>query len=459
MVVTGPSNDVLGGYAEPGVDHYVRRLARASASLKIAARNDILDAHGITLVREGQAIDAAVADRLMDYQLLLGQRFPTPIAHQVCFGRVIEGKHLFHKTYALFGKYPDILAVHKRMSGDTELGDWSVAAHLPEVIWQKLTLLEQQLPDRFDEALFCAWFSGLVAARLKFTAEGVRHAYLAGLLRDIGFLNIPAEVLENTGKLTPDEWRVIQGHVEFGRYCLGRVPSIPQDVIAAVAQHHERYEGSGYPRRMKGAAISRLGLVVGLADTLQAMRFKQFAQVGRTVYDAIPYLQMNASAHGAEVVNAAITLLRGSGLATTRLNPCASVSAYAAGLMERARKLLTQTGYLEQILDALRILPLGEHDRALIEGALQVRNMIASSGLTRGELIAWLESMQGGDDDAILAELNELDLMLNELYWQVRKLTHGIELFFDANSGKVDWQTHRAVDAAAAGLRKTLESG
>lgn len=458
MVVTEQSDGAPRGCADPGVDYYVCHLARATqAGLTVSARNDILDAHGITLVRAGQVIDAQVADRLMDYQLLLNQRFSTPISHQVHFRRVIDGKQLFHGTYALFGKYPDILAMHRRVSNDAELSDWTIDAQLPEAIWQTLTLLEQQLPERFGEALFCAWFSALIAARLKSSNAGIRRAYLAGLLRDIGFLNIPIEVLEKTGKLTPDEWRVIQGHVNFGRYCLDRIAGMPRDVSDAVAQHHERYDGSGYPRGLHGSAINRLGLVAGLADTVQAMRFRQFAQVGRSVYDAIPYLQMNAATHSMEVVNAAITLLRNSGLETTRLNPRATVSAYAFSLMERAKKLLTQVGYLEQIVDTLRILPLSEHDKALIEGALQVRNMIASSGLTRGELIAWLESMQNTDDDAILVELNELDLMLNELRWHVRKLTRSIDAFFDANAGKINARTHRAVDAATTGLHKTFE--
>lgn len=443
---------------DPGVDYYVQRLARASASLEVRARDDILDTFGITLVRQGQAIDVSVADRVMNFQLLLGQRLPRPISDQVHFKKILDGKQLFHHTYTLFGKYPDILAIHKKLSSDAELSSWTVTAQLPEAIWQQLTLLEQQLPDRFGVELFCGWFSALIASRLKFDSEGVRHAYLAGLLHDIGFLNVPGDVLEKSGKLTAEEWRSIQGHVDFSRYCLENTPDIPEQVISAVAEHHERYDGSGYPQRIMGAELSRLGLIVGLADSLNAVRCNQFSNVGRNLYDAIPYLQMNAALHGIEVSNAAVTLLRDSGLQTTRLNPCATVAEFAFRLMGRARMLLQQIGYLDQILDALSILPLDAQGIILIKGASQVQAMIVSSGLTRGELITWLESMQGEDDASILAELNELELMLNELRWHVQRLTRSIDVFFDANTREINAPADQTIDAAVTSLRNSAAS-
>lgn len=443
---------------DPGVDYFVRRLALTHLTQPVVARADIIDAHGITLVRKDDLIDDCVADRLMDYQLLLGQRLKTPISQQIRMDTVIDGKHLFHQTYAMFGKYPDILQTHKHVSSDAELSQWTMNIQIPEALWQQLALMELQLPERFSEALFCAWFSALIATKLGCDDETVKHAYMAGLLRDVGFLHIPIETLEKTDKLSPAEWRAIQGHVSFSCECLLNAPGMPEPVIVAVAQHHERYDGSGYPRRHAGDEVSRLGLVVGLADTLQAMRFKQFARVGRGLYDAIPYLQMNGDLHSIKVTNAAVNILRASGLETTKLNPCSTVAEFAFNLIERAKKLLQQIGHLDQILDALRILPLDHQGQALIEDALNVHTMIVSSGLTRGELMSWLESMQGENNESILSELNELDLMLNELRWHVQKLIRSIDAFFDASTRKADAPAAKAVDAAITGLRTSAAS-
>lgn len=456
--IVGMSAEKLGSIEVTGsVDYYVRRLAVAQRKFTITARTDIKDANGIRLVSAGQAIDDQIADKVINHQLAFGEPLPIPIGQLVEFAHCIDGQLLFHRTYALFGKHADLMAIHKTVSNDDELKRLTVSAQYPDYIWQKLTILEQQLPDRFDEALFCAWFSALIARQLKLGDEVVQQAYLAGLVRDIGLLNLPDEVLNKTGQLTAADWRIIQSHVEFSRLCLVISATVHPAVIQAVTEHHERCDGSGYPAHSRAEKLSQLGLIVGLADTLQALRFRQFAKVKRCLYDAIPYLQMSGAGHSAAVANGAIMLLRNSGLQTTRLNPCASVSEYAFQILSRAQNLLTQIGYLDQILQTLQALPLQGQGKLLVEGAAQVQAMIVSSGLTRGELLQWLESLQGQDDDNILAELNELDLMLNELRWHVQKLTRSIDAFFEANTEAHHVKANKTVSDAADGLRSTLK--
>ncbi len=441
--------------AASDIDHYVARLAQINRVQAVMATADIRDAMGVILVRSGQPIDDAVAEKIVNHQRVFGQALQVPIEQLVQLQRPIDGARLFHLTYTMFGKYPDLKTLHDRAFGDDLLRQLTDGMDVPAVLWQKLTVLAQQLPDRFNEALFCGWFSALIAYKLNLGDVAVRYAYIAGLVRDIGFLNIAADVLTKTGALSAQDWRAIQSHVDLSRQCL-QSAQMPAEIIAAVAEHHERCDGSGYPQRLAESAISRLGLVVGLADTLQAMRFKQFAKVGRGLADAVPYLQMNGGNHGKAIANAAINLLRNSGLTTTRLNPCSSVSNYAYQITRRAENVLKQIGYLDQILKTLQILPLGERSKALIDAATQVQTMIVSSGLTRDELLQWLQSLQGQEDDEILAELNELDLMLNELHWHVQKLTRSIDAFFESNPGKDHAHARTSVSDATEGLRASL---
>lgn len=439
-----------------GVDYYVQRLASANQHFSITARTDIKDANGVRLIRAGQTIDNNAVDTVMNHQLAFGQRLPAPIDQFLVFERCIDGHLLFHRTYALFGKHSDLMAIHKQLSNDDELKDLTINSGLPDFIWQRLTILEQQLPGRFDEALFCGWFSALIARQLKLSDVAIRHAYIAGLVRDIGFLGISEAVLNKNGQLTTDEWHIIQSHVEFSRDSLTASGEIHPDIVRAVVEHHERFDGSGYPLHLHGDELSQLGLIVGLSDTLQALRFKQFAKARRCLFDAIAYLQMNGASHSTAVANVAIMLLRSSGLKTTCLNPCATVSEYAFQILTRAQNLLSQIGYLDQILKTLHTLPLKGQGRIMMDGALQVQAMIVSSGLARDELIQWLQSLQGQDDQDILAELNELDLMLNELRWHVQKLTRSIDAFFEANTEAHHVKTHKAVSDATDGLRNSL---
>ena len=387
-----------------GEDYYVQRLASANQHFSITARTDIKDANGIRLKRAGQAIDNNVADTVMNHQLVLGQRFPTPIDQFLIFERCIDGHLLFRRTYALFGKHSDLMAIHNQLSDDAELKDLTVNSGLPDFIWLKLTILEQQILERFDEAHFCGWFSALIARQLKMSDATAKHAYIAGLVCDIGFLSISETVLNKLGQLTTDEWCSTQSHVEFSRDSLAASGDIHPDRVRAVVEHHERFDGSGYLLHLQGDQLSQLGLIVGLSDTLQALCFKQFAKARRCLLDAIAYLQMSGASHSTAVANAAIMLLRGSGLKTTCLNPCATVSEYAFLILTRAQNLLSQIGYLDQILKTLHTLPLKGQGRLMMDGALQVQAMIFSSGLTRDELIQWLQSLQSQDDQDILAE-------------------------------------------------------
>jgi HD-GYP domain-containing protein (c-di-GMP phosphodiesterase class II) len=98
------------------------------------------------------------------------------------------------------------------------------------------------------------------------------EAYLAALARDVGKLLWPAWLFERP--LRPDEdRRVLHGHVLDGVGVLSRVPGWGglDGVLAAVGQHHERWDGTGYPGGLRGEEICLLGRVVAVADALAAM--------------------------------------------------------------------------------------------------------------------------------------------------------------------------------------------
>ena len=91
------------------------------------------------------------------------------------------------------------------------------------------------------------------------------------LLHDIGKMFIPREILNSSRKLSVEQHEIIRSHVELGINHLKSVTDSPQEVIDIVLEHHERMDGSGYPRGLKGREISRLGRLVAIVDTFDAM--------------------------------------------------------------------------------------------------------------------------------------------------------------------------------------------
>ena len=91
-----------------------------------------------------------------------------------------------------------------------------------------------------------------------------------GLLHDIGKISTPKAILDKPGKLIPLEWEEIQAHPVNGHRFLSAVVGM-DEVAEAVLSHHERYDGDGYPNRLRGQQIPLNARIVAVADAYDAM--------------------------------------------------------------------------------------------------------------------------------------------------------------------------------------------
>lgn len=101
--------------------------------------------------------------------------------------------------------------------------------------------------------------------------EPTKRAYYHGaLLHDVGKITVPDSILLKEGKLTDSEWALVRMHPRVGADLLGGFPQL-EGAGRLVAQHHERWDGSGYPEGLKGNAIDLGARIFAIADTLDAM--------------------------------------------------------------------------------------------------------------------------------------------------------------------------------------------
>lgn len=106
---------------------------------------------------------------------------------------------------------------------------------------------------------------------LKFPKDALDILTLAGLFHDIGKITIPDEVLNKTGKLTPGEFDTMKKHTLQGQRMLKKVPGMDHHILNAAIQHHEKYDGSGYPMGLEGDEIDPHAAIVAIADVYEAM--------------------------------------------------------------------------------------------------------------------------------------------------------------------------------------------
>lgn len=144
-------------------------------------------------------------------------------------------------------------------------------------IHEVLTCLKQNdtytITHSIGVAIISRWI-GEVRGLDDFSLEALT---LSGLLHDIGKCKVPKHIIEKTGKLSDEEYQLIQKHTQFGYELIQRAENLPyQEQLALVAlQHHERENGSGYPLHLIADEIDEMSKIVAIADVFHAMVSKR----------------------------------------------------------------------------------------------------------------------------------------------------------------------------------------
>ncbi|MCX5856108.1 MAG: HD domain-containing protein, partial [Deltaproteobacteria bacterium] len=143
-----------------------------------------------------------------------------------------------------------------------------------------------------------------------FTQDRIDGIRMAGSIHDIGKLSIPAEILSKTIKLSEIEFSLIKEHANKGYEILKDVES-PWPLAEIVYQHHERMDGSGYPRNLKGNDILMEARILAVADVVEAMASHRPYRPGLGIDAALEEIEKNRGTHyDNTVVDACLRLFR-----------------------------------------------------------------------------------------------------------------------------------------------------
>ena len=117
----------------------------------------------------------------------------------------------------------------------------------------------------------------------------------AAPMHDVGKIGVPDSILEKAGPLTPDEWSVVKRHPVIGAGIIGRHNNELLEMARVIAlTHHERWDGSGYPRGLRGEAIPLVGRIVAVADAFDALTSTRPYKQAWPVEEAVALLRREA---------------------------------------------------------------------------------------------------------------------------------------------------------------------
>src|SRR3954462_12661947 len=126
-----------------------------------------------------------------------------------------------------------------------------------------------------------AFFACVLADSAGFNARSLFWFRIGALLHDIGKIIVPTEVLNKPGKLTPEEWEVMKRHPEAGLELVSDI-DFPGDIRAIIRNHHERWDGKGYPDGLEGEAIPFAARILCVADVYDALTTTRSYRPGLT---------------------------------------------------------------------------------------------------------------------------------------------------------------------------------
>lgn len=109
-----------------------------------------------------------------------------------------------------------------------------------------------------------------IAEELGMSKEQIDGVHMAGMLQDIGKINMPDELFRKAGKLSEDEQNLIKTHPEIGFEMLSKI-EFPGPVATIVLQHHEKLDGSGYPSGLSGDETLPEARILSVSDVVEAM--------------------------------------------------------------------------------------------------------------------------------------------------------------------------------------------
>jgi diguanylate cyclase (GGDEF)-like protein len=121
----------------------------------------------------------------------------------------------------------------------------------------------------------------------------VELVYLTGTLHDVGKIGVPDSALKKEGKLTDEEFALIKMHPEIGEKIVSQIPQL-KDTLPGIRNHHERWDGRGYPDHLQGEAIPLVARILAVVDAFDAMTSERPYRTGMPVEIALAEIERNS---------------------------------------------------------------------------------------------------------------------------------------------------------------------
>jgi HD-GYP domain-containing protein (c-di-GMP phosphodiesterase class II) len=189
------------------------------------------------------------------------------------------------------GRAPNIQSVKSTM-GQMEQ---SILRNPDAFMW--LRQLRKKDSYSYTHCIDCSALAIAFGRQLGLPADQIHDLAIGALLFDIGKTKVPEKLLSKPGKLSEEEFSSVKMHVEFSLGIVDADPGITPHTRAMIATHHERFDGTGYPKKLAGGDIPLLGRIAAIVDFYDAVTSDRVYSPAMSPHDAIKYLYKFRNTH------------------------------------------------------------------------------------------------------------------------------------------------------------------
>lgn len=381
--------------------HYLKSVTQLGDVRPIVANRDIHASSGMKLINAGMRIDSSLYERLLHHKLVpsLDQCLATEDA--------VTGTSLAIKASQMMQEDKRLAMIQSAQSDGMTLPQFLKKVPLNPAIAFKLTVMREVQAALFQRSIYVALVSTYIGMQLQMNKNQLVDIATAALLHDIGMLHVDPKLLERGHKMTEMERRHLYVHTATGCMILQAYPEYKQKVQDAVLQHHERQDGSGYPRGLKAGEIGQFGQIIAVAEIIASRSGSDDGPRLETI------LKLNLRRYGGDIVRYLKVFYRDE----SETPPCSEIDK------QNAREQMAQISAIFSAWEKTN----GEFDtqapayKFIDERLMNLKIEIIDAGLNLdvedGNLLAMVEDTRACFDARIL---------LDETLWQLRDILQEI---------------------------------
>ena len=253
----------------PPPEHYLDRLVAAGDQAGLVTSQSVTDRNGMVLAGPGTAVTAELRDRLVRHKLL------RPIDESLSSSDPVNIDRLLDRARVLLDSNPLLQRMAQRVPDSGRLISVIRSVELPEPLQIKLTVAAANDPARLDHLLMVTLTALAIGLRRAMPAGELKTLAFAGILHDLGELHIDPAIFESPGDLSVALRRQVEAHPVIMHAVLESLGGRYHDAARAILEHHERIDGSGYPRGRRGDQLSPMGRILALAEFLASLHTRR----------------------------------------------------------------------------------------------------------------------------------------------------------------------------------------